>query len=316
MSAFIASWLALVQHEFVQNAFLAGTAVAIVAAVMGYFVVLRAQAFAAEALSDIGFAGATGAALLGISPLLGMFCLTVLAALGIGALGERIRGRDVEIGMVLSFALGLGLLFLTIYAQSGSNATEGVGILFGSILSVTRGDVLITLAGGAATLLLLALIFRPLLFASIDPEVAETRGVPVRSLSMLFLALLAITTAETVLVVGVLLVLALLIAPAAAATQLTHRPLATLLLSVGLGLFITWSGLILAFVGTGGHFPVSFYIATLAALTYFLALGLRRLRSPRRARELPLPCETCSSPHATPLLSHSPTAEEQASVVE
>src|SRR5215469_11040743 len=159
--------LELFQHDFVQNAFLAGTIVAVVTAVMGYFVVLRAQAFAGEALADIGFAGATGATILGISSLIGMFFLTVLAALGIGALGERLRGRDVEIGMVLSFALGLGVLFLSIYTQFGTNATEGVGVLFGSILSVTRSDVLITLISGVASLLLLAFLFRPLLFASI-----------------------------------------------------------------------------------------------------------------------------------------------------
>jgi len=282
--------LALLQHEIVQNAFLAGTIVAIVTAVMGYFVVLRAQAFAGEALSDIGFAGATGAAVLGFSSLLGMFFLTVLAGIGMGALGDRIRGRDVEIGMVLSFALGLGVLFLTIYSQFGSNATEGVGVLFGSILSVTRSDVLITLGCGIATLLLLAFLFRPLLFATIDPEVALARGVPVRLLSIVFLMLLGITTAETVLVVGVLLVLALLIAPAASAVNVTHRPFASISLSVVLGLIIMWGGLILAFVGTGRQLPVGFYITALAALSYFVSLGVKRVRTPRRHREVPHPC--------------------------
>jgi zinc/manganese transport system permease protein len=281
--------LELFQQDFVRNAFIVGTIVAIVTAVMGYFVVLRAQAFAAESLADIGFAGATGAAVLGITSLLGMFFLTLLAALGMGALGERIRGRDVEIGMVLSFSLGLGVLFLSIYAQFGTNATEGVGILFGSILSVTRGDVLVTLVCGILTLLVLAFLFRPLLFASVDPEIAQTRGVPVRLLSIVFLMLLGITTAETVLVVGVLLVLALLIAPAASAMHLTRRPLASITLSVALGLVFTWGGLILAFVGTGRHFPVSFYITTLAALSYFISIPLGRLRSPRRYRDLPHP---------------------------
>lgn len=271
-------FLYLFQYDFVQNAYLAGTLVAISAALMGYFVVLRAQAFAGEAMSDIGLAGAAGAAILGIGSLLGMFVLTILAALGIGALGERLRGRDVEIGMVLSFALGLGVLFLTIYSQSGVNATVGVNILFGSILSVTRSDVWITLCSGVLTLLLLGILFRPLLFASIDPELAQTRGVPVRPLSMLFLVLLAITTAEAVLVVGALLVLALLIAPAATALHLTHRPLTALTLAVALGLFITWSGLTFAFVGPGRDLPVGFFIATLAALCYVASLVLKRLR--------------------------------------
>jgi zinc/manganese transport system permease protein len=282
--------LELLQHEFVQNAFLAGTIVAVIAAVMGYFVVLRAQAFAGEALADIGFAGATGAAVLGVSSLVGMFFLTLLAAMGMGVLGERVRGRDVEIGMVLSFALGLGVLFLTIYAQFGTNASEGVGVLFGSILSVTRSDVVITLASGAATLLLLAFLFRPLLFASIDPEVAQARGVPVRLLSIAFLMLLGVTTAETVLVVGVLLVLALLIAPAATALHVTKRPLTTIGLSVALGLLFTWGGLILAFVGTGRDLPVSFYISALAGISYFVSMIAARIRTPRRHRDLPHPC--------------------------
>src|SRR5258708_12705001 len=129
--------LELLQHEIVQNAFLAGTIVAIATAVMGYFVVLRAQAFAGEALSDIGFAGATGAAVLGFSSLLGMFFLTVLAGIGMGALGDRIRGRDVEIGMVLSFALGLGVLFLPIYPQFASTSPAALEVPFASILTVT-----------------------------------------------------------------------------------------------------------------------------------------------------------------------------------
>lgn len=275
--------LELFQHEFVQNAFLAGTIVAIVAAVIGYFAVLRAQAFAAHALSHIGFAGATGAVLVGTSSLLGMFAFTLLAALGMGALGERVRGRDIEIGMVLSFALGLGLLFLTLYTQY---ASETVGVLFGSILTVTRSDVLITLGCGIATLLLMVLLFRPLLFASIDPQVAEARGVPIRLLSIVFILLLAITVAEAVQVVGVLLVFALLIAPAASAVRLTNRPFRAIALAVALGLLFTWGGLALAFVG---HFPVSFYISALAALTYFASVQIARFRTPRRYKPLPHP---------------------------
>jgi zinc/manganese transport system permease protein len=259
------------------------------AAVIGYFVVLRAQAFAGEALADIGFAGATGAAILGISSLLGMLGLALLAAIGMGALGERVRGRDIEIGMVLSFALGLGVLFLSIYIQNGANANAGVGVLFGSILTVTHKDVIITLITSSATLFILALLFRPLLFASVDPEVAQARGVPVRLLSIVFLLLLAVATAEAVLVIGVLLVFALLIAPAAAAEHLTRRPLTAIIFSVILGLTFTWGGLILAFVGTGRHLPVSFYISAMATLTYFASMLIARLRSPRPYRELPHP---------------------------
>lgn len=289
MSIFFQYWVTLFQHEFVQNAFLAAPIVAVVTAIMGYFVVLRAQAFAGEALADIGFAGAMGAAVLGISSLVGMFIMVLLAALGMGALGKRIQGRDVEIGMVLSFALGLGVLFLSIYTQNGSNATTGVGVLFGSILSVTRTDVLISLITALVTLLIIALLFRPLLFASIDPVLAQARGVPVRLLSIIFLLLLALATAEAVLVIGVLLVFSLLIAPAATAERLTHRPLTAIILSVVLALSFSWGGLVLAFVGTGRHLPVSFYISTLAALSYFFSLLVSRVRSPRVYRALPHP---------------------------
>ena len=283
----------LLQQEFARNALLAGTMVAIITAVAGYFVVLRAQAFAAEALTDIGFAGATGAAVLGIPALVGMVILTMLAALGMGGLGERIRGRDVETGMVLSFALGLGVLFLALYTQSGSNSSEGVNVLFGSILSVTQSDLAMTLISGGGVLLALALLFRPLLFASIDQEVARARGVPVRLLSIAFLAILSIATAEAVLIVGVLLALALLIAPAATALRLAHRPLTAIALAVGLGVGITWGGLLLAFAGTGRHFPVGFYIATLATLAYFLSIPISRLHSPRRYKPLPHPTREC-----------------------
>src|SRR5215831_14643541 len=293
--------LQLLQYDFVQNAFLAGTIIAIMAATIGYFVVLRAQAFAGEALADIGFAGATGAAILGIGSLVGMLGLSLLAAFGIGALGERVRGRDIEIGMVLSFALGLGVLFLSMYIQNGANANAGVSVLFGSILTITRRDVIITLITGSVTLLLLAFLFRPLLFASVDPEVAQARGVPVRLLSIVFLLLLAVATAEAVLMIGVLLVFALLIAPAAAAERLTHRPLTAIILSVILGLIFTWAGLILAFVGTGRHLPVSFYISTMAALTYFASLVIARFRSPRRYRELPHPNREHIPAHTRPL---------------
>jgi zinc/manganese transport system permease protein len=306
----------LFQYEFVQNAYLAGTIVAIVTAIVGYFVVMRAQAFAGEALTDIGFAGATGAAVLGLGSLVGMLIATLLAALGMGALGERIRGRDVETGMVLSFALGVGVFFLSLYTQHTANATAGVGILFGSILSVTRTDVLITLGCSFTVLLLLVVLFRPLLFASIDPEVATSRGVPVRLLGILFLMILGVTTAESVLVVGVLLVFALLIAPAATALHLTYRPATSLALAVVLGLLFTWVGLTLAFIGPGRHLPVGFYISALAALAYIVSLGVHRVRSPRRSWD-PMPsCRTCNSFHGTPMPTRSSSAEAKVNMVD
>ncbi len=256
------------------NAFMAGTLIAIVAAIVGYFAVLRAQAFAAHALSHVGFAGATLAALLGVSGLLGMAGFTMAAALGMGALGKRIRGRDVEIGMILSFALGLGVLFLRLYTNS---ASETVSVLFGSILSVTHTDIVLTLALGIGTLAVLAAIFRPLLFSSIDPEVAEARGVPIKALSIIFILLLAITVAEAIQVVGVLLVFALIVAPAAVAQHLTRKPFSAIAISIVLGVAFTWGGLLLALATA---WPVSFYIAALSALTYGIAIGIGHLMHP------------------------------------
>ncbi len=266
--------IALLQHQFIQYAFIAGTIVAVITAIVGYFVVLRAQAFAAESLTEVGFAGATGGALFGVGSLLGTFIFTILAASGIGILGKRIRGRDVEIGMILSFAMGLGVLFLKLYT---TNATETVGILFGSILSVTTFDVIISLVSGIITLIVLLIIFRPLLFVSIDPDVAEARGVPVRFLSVLFMILVGITVAEAILVVGVLLVFSLLFAPAATAQHFSNKPFGTILLSIVLGLFFTWGGLFFALFF---HLPVSFCIAVLASLSYLLAVPLFHMVSP------------------------------------
>lgn len=257
----------LLQEPFIRNAFIAGTLIAFVSAAVGYFVVLRAQAFAAHALSHIGFAGATLAALLGISPLLGMTGFTLAAAFGMGALGKRIQGRDMEIGIILSFALGLGVLFLRLFTRS---ANETAGVLFGSILSVTRGDIAWTIGLGSSSLLFLAAIFRPLLFASVDPEVAEARGVPVKPLSVLFMLLLAVTVSQAIEIAGVLLVFALIVAPAATAQHITRRPFSALILSAALGAGFVWCGLLLALAT---RFPVSFYISVLAALTYFAVVG-------------------------------------------
>ena len=259
------------------RAFTAGTIVALITAPVGYFLVLRAHAFAGEALTDVGFAGASWAALLGFSSILGMVLLSVLSAIGLGALGERARGRDIEVGMVLSMALGLGVLALSMYAHSSAmHISSGVNILFGSLFSVTGAELfVVSLCGGAAMISILA-VFRPLLFASIDPVVARARGIPMRGLSVLFMIILAVTTASCVLVVGVLLVAALLIAPAAAAVNMTTRPWRSIGLAAGIGIAVTWSGLILAFLGTGRHLPVGFYISFLAGVVYVASFIARK----------------------------------------
>ncbi len=245
---------------------------------------------------DICFAGAMGASLLGQSPLVGMIAFSLFSALSLGALGERARGRSVEIGMVLSFALGLGVLFLSLYTRSSaSHSNAGVSILFGSILSVQPADIYRMLACGSVALLALAAVYRPLLFASIDPSSARARGVPVRALSIVFLLVLALAAAACTFVLGVLLASALLIAPAAAAMKLTTRPSRSLLLSARIGLFVTWVGLLVSFVGPWHHPPVGFSISALAGLVYGAAAIRGRRGRPRRIQPVDLDREVRGS---------------------
>jgi len=253
------------EYDFMVNAALAGTIVAVVAGVVGYLLVLRGQTFAGHALSHVGFTGATGALLVGLPPLWGMVGVTVLGGVGMGLLGERAEGRDVAIGMVLSLSLGAGLLFLHFFTAYAAQATA---LLFGSILGVDAGTVWTLLGLGIVSLAALAVIARPLLFASLQPELAEARGVPMRLVSVLFLAVVALATALCVQVVGVLLVFTLLVAPAAAAHRLSHGVGRGAALSAGLAVGQTWAGLALAYVT---DWPVSVAITGLGGLTYTLA---------------------------------------------
>jgi zinc/manganese transport system permease protein len=252
------------QYDFMQNAFMAGTLVAIVAACIGYFVILRQVAFAGHALSHIGFSGAAGAVLIGVDPLWGLLAFTLGAALAMGLLGERIEGRDVAIGIVLAFALGLGILFLQLYT---AYASEAFSILFGSILGISHAAVLTSLIIGTIVMAGLTIIFRPLLFMSVNPIAAEAGGVPARALSALFLLLLALTVSEAVQVVGVLLIFALLIAPPASAMYLTPRVYPALALAVMLGMLETWFGLIMAYYT---NYSASFFIASAAVIVYLV----------------------------------------------
>jgi zinc/manganese transport system permease protein len=252
------------QYAFMQHAYIAGAIVAIVAGVVGYFVVLRSLSFAGHALSHIGFAGATGAVALGVNPIYGLLVFTVGGAVGMGALGKRIYGRDVVIGIVLAWMLGLGVLFLSLYS---GYATEAYALLFGEILGISQTDVVVTLVAGVVTIAAIAIMFRPLLFASVDSDVAESRGVPVKLLSILFMVVLAISVSEAVQVVGVLLIFALLVTPPAIAERLTARPGMAIALSVLLALLFTWVGLFVSFYLP---YPVSFFITTLAFVTYLV----------------------------------------------
>ena len=265
----------LLRYPFMRHAFAAGTIVAIVAGLIGYFVVLRGLAFAAHALSHIGFAGATGAVVAGVSPLLGLLVFTSGAGAAMGALGgRRLRGRDVTIGIVLAWALGLGALFLSLYAGF---AGEAINILFGNIVGISFTEALLTLLAGIVSVAALAVLYRPLLFASVDEEVAEAKGVPVQALSILFMLVLAIAVSEAVQVVGVLLIFSLIVTPAAIADRLVSRPAAGIGLSVVLALIFVWIGLT---IGYYLPYPVSFFITTLAFLTY---LAVRAVQGWARA---------------------------------
>jgi zinc/manganese transport system permease protein len=248
--------------------------VAVVSGLIGFFLVLRAQTFAGHALSHVGFAGATGAVLFGASPLWGLVTLTLVAGIGMGLLGERLYQRDVAIGIVLAMSLGLGLLFLNFFTAYASQATA---LLFGNILGVDTATVWTLLLLGIVAIAALAVLSRPLLFASLQPELAEAKGVSLRLVSVLFLAIVAVGVAECAQIVGVLLVFALMVGPAAAAQRLTARFWDGLALSVALALGEAWLGLMLAY---WTDWPTSFWITMLSGGVYLVAVltgGLPRL---------------------------------------
>ena len=252
----------LFQYPFIQNAFFAGSMVAIVAAIVGYFLLSRGLTFAGHALAHIGFAGAAGALVLGIAPVFGLLFFTISAGIGIGVLGRKLSERDVTIGIIMTLILGLGALFISLYSGYAESAYS---ILFGTILGISRTDVLVTAIFSIISIIVLAGIFRPLLFSSFDPEVAEAKGVPVRFLAIIFLILVAIVVSMSVQIIGVLLIFTLLVGPAATAIRLVHRPSTAILISIILGLCYTWTGIFLAINST---WPVSFYIATLSFGVY------------------------------------------------
>jgi zinc/manganese transport system permease protein len=262
---------------FMQNAFMAGTVVAIMAGVVGYFVVLRHLAFATEALSHAGFAGATGAVLVGQDVFLGLLAFTTAAGVLMGLLGDRLRGRDVAIGATLAFSLALGSLFLTI---STKLAGEAVNILFGNILAISPADVRFVVSFALVSVVAIGLMYRPLLFASLDPEIAEARGLPVRGLGIAFMVLLGFAVATAVQMVGVLLIFALLILPAATAQHVSARPSHCILFAVAIAILCVWLGLAIGFYLP---YPPSFFITTLAFVAYLISRGLHPAGTRRRA---------------------------------
>ncbi len=270
----------LLTYRFMVDALLAGTIVALVAGPIGWFMVLRRQTFAGHTLAVVGFPGAAGAALVGVSATYGSFAFCVTAALVIAAVPGAGSGRSREesavIGTTQAFALACGFLFVTLYAGNVSGLDS---LLFGNFLGITARQV--GVLGGVALLALLVLgaIARPLLFATVDPDAAQGRGVPVRALSVAFLVLLGVAAAETSQITGSLLVFALLVLPAATAQRLTARPGRSLALAVGLALVVTWLGLSIAYFSP---YPIGFWITSVAFGTYLLAQVWARAR--RRAR--------------------------------
>ncbi len=254
---------AMLHYSFMQHAFEAGTIVAIVAGIIGYFVVLRRSSFAAHGLSHAGFTGAAGAVLVGINPILGLFVFTTAGALVMSALGRKASSRDVQIGTVLAFMLGLGLLFISLY--KGGYSTEAYSILFGEILGISASQVWITIIMGVLALIAFGAIYRPLLFTSLDEEVAEAKGVNIFLIGLLFMVLIAIATSIAVQVVGVLLIFSLMVTPAAIAQRLAHRPVDGMMISAGIALLTTWVGLFTAFYVP---YPVSFFITAIVFLIY------------------------------------------------
>lgn len=265
---------AMFAQPFMQNALLVGTIAALLAGVVGVFVVLRGVSFAAHSLAQMGFAGAAGAVLIGADPLWGLVVFAVGGAVGLGLLGTQAHGRDTSTALILVAALGTGALFL---ALNTSYATAAFSLLFGAIVGVSRAQVWQTGLLALGCLLALAALYRPLLLASVAPELAAARGVPLRLVSVLFLIVVGVAAAITVPTVGTLLIFSLIVGPAGAAVHLTQRPGAVLLLSVGFGLVATWLGIALAY-DTG--WPVGFFISAIVALLYCGA----RLAGPRRAR--------------------------------
>ena len=260
-------------HEFMRNALVASTAIALAAGLAGYFLVLRGQVFATDALSHVAFTGGVAALAFGVNELAGLLVATVLAAVLLHSLSVASRAGDVEIGVFFALILGLGVLFISIYVSghATANSTGGVGVLFGSVfgISAAQAQTAVFVSIGAVACLLV--IARPLLFASVDSAAAAAQGIRVGVLGGVFLVVVAVVASEAVQVTGALLILGLMATPAAVARNLTTRPYAGMALSAGIGLVATWTGLILSYVVPS--LPPSFAIMAVLFGLYLLSTG-------------------------------------------
>jgi len=264
----------MLTHEFMRNAFLAGTAIALACGLVGYFVVLRAQVFAADALSHVAFTAALAAAAAGVDVRIGLFAGTIALALILGSLGGGSRADDVTVGIVFAWILGLGVFFLALLrsGNGGGNGLLGARTLFGSIFGLSAAEARLAAVIAVAIVIALLASARPLLFASIDPAVASARGVPVRALGLLLLALLGATTAEATQGIGALLLLGLIATPAGAALRLTANPYRALALSGAIAVLCTWIGLALS--SLIASLPPSSAIIAVSTTIYLLSVLL------------------------------------------
>ena len=259
----------------VGNSLIAGALLGVVGGLIGFFVMARDLPFAVHGISELSFAGAAGALLIGADVVLGSVAGSIAAALLIGLLGARARERNSVIGVLMPFGLGLGILFLAIHPGRSANR---FGLLTGQVVSVDGPQVVVLIAVSLVVLVALLLIWRPLLFASVDEDVAIARGVPTRALSMVFMVLLALTVSVAVQTVGALLVLALLVTPAAAALRVASGPLAVSLLSMAFATVSVVGGILLAL---GAAIPISPYVTTISFLIYLVCRVAGGRRSPR-----------------------------------
>ena len=271
------NWLEVLQSSFMRNALIGGSLVAIAAGLLGYFVITRQNAFAAHALAHIGFPGATGTILLGVPVTLGLAVFCVGGGLLIGLLGRRVADREMATGTILALATAVGVLFASL---ASANAGTTTSVLFGNLLAISGDELVVFAVFTVAVVGTLAVLARPLVFASVDPAVAEARGVPVRALGLAFVVLLALTITMAVQVVGTLLLFALVVTPAATALRITARPVRVAAFAVAIALVSVWGGLVLSAMV---DLPPSFFIVSLAVLAWLAVLVAtgRRARPPR-----------------------------------
>ncbi|MCC9146514.1 MULTISPECIES: metal ABC transporter permease [unclassified Arthrobacter] len=264
----------------VQNSIWAAAVLGLVGGLIGTFVLMRDLAFAVHGIAELSFAGASFALLIGVNVVVGSLVGSVAAAVLLAVMGLRARDRNSIIGVIMPFGLGLGILFLGLYEGRSANK---FGLLTGQIVAVDT--VQLNLLAGVAAVVVAALliIWRPLTFASADPDLAEARGVPVRVLSIVFMFLLGLSVALSIQVVGALLVLSLLITPAAAALLVTSSPRLVVFLSVVFALASSVGGILLAL---GGRIPISPYVTTVSFAIYLVCRIIRRVRGGHRRREL------------------------------